>query len=82
MLTLKRTATGIFALAALGLAGCAGQTTHEHPELLSRIQAAEKAAADAQAAAARAQAAADAAATAANASSEKVDRAFQRSQRK
>ena len=82
MSIVQRTAVGILAAAAIGLAGCAGQTTHEHPELLSRIQAAEKAAADAQAAAARAQSTADAAATAANTSNEKVDRAFKRSQRK
>lgn len=79
---MKRIAVGMVAAASIALAGCAGQATHEHPELLSRIQAAEKAAADAQAAAARAQAAADAAAATATSSSEKVDRAFQRSQRK
>lgn len=79
---MKRIAVGMVAAASIGLVGCAGQTTHEHPELMSRIQAAERAAADAQAAAARAQAAADAATATANANGEKVDRAFQRSQRK
>jgi len=69
--------------ASTGLLGCAAQqTAHEHPELLQRIQAAERAAADAQQAAARAQARADEAAAAAEASSQKVDRAFQKSQQK
>jgi hypothetical protein len=70
-------------LASSGLLGCAAQqTSHEHPELLQRIQAAERAAAEAQQAAARAQARADEAAAAAAANSQKVDRAFQKSQQK
>lgn len=71
----------IVALASAGL-GCAAQGTHEHPELLSRIQAAERAAAEAQQAATRAQTRADEAAAMAGANSQKVDRAFQKSQQK
>jgi hypothetical protein len=68
---------------AVALGGCASdRATHEHPELLGRIQAAEKAAADAQAAAARAQARADEAAATAAANNDKIDRAFQKSQQK
>ena len=73
------------ALFALGLAGCAGQQTTapaENPELLQRVQAAERAAAEAQQAAARAQARADEAMAAANANNQKVDRAFRKSQQK
>lgn len=73
---------GACALLLAGLAGCATPGTHEHPELLSRIQAAEKSAADAQQAAARAQARADDAAAQALANSEKIDRAFRKSQQK
>ena len=70
-------------LASAALTGCAAQqSTHEHPELLSRIQAAERAAAEAQQAAARAQTRADEAASMASANSQKVDRAFQKSQQK
>lgn len=79
----RHTAAALALLVCTGLAGCAAQNTqHEHPELMSRIQAAERAAADAQQAAARAQASADQAATAASANSEKVDRAFKKSQQK
>ena len=78
----RRTAAALALLACTGLAGCAAQGTHEHPELMSRIQAAERAAADAQQAAARAQATADQAATAASSNSDKVDRAFKKSQQK
>ena len=68
---------------ALGLAGCATDSqTHEHPELMQRIQAAERAAADAQAAATRAQARADEAAAMASANNDKIDKAFRKSQQK
>lgn len=71
------------ALLATGLAGCAAQSAqHEHPELMARIQAAEKAAADAQAAAIRAQARADEAAAMASANNDKIDKAFRKSQQK
>jgi len=79
--TLVRAAAGALLL-TVGLSGCASQGTHEHPELLSRIQAAEKAAADAQQAAARAQARADDAAAQSVANSDKIDRAFRKSQQK
>jgi hypothetical protein len=69
-------------LATATLSGCATQGPHEHPELLSRIQAAERAAADAQQAAARAQARADEAAAASTANTEKIDKAFRKSQQK
>lgn len=69
-------------LLAAGLSGCATQGSHEHSDLLARIQGAEKAAADAQQAAARAQARADAAAATAEANSQKIDRAFQKAQQK
>ena len=79
---MKRT-LAIVAMASTGLLGCAAQQgPHEHPELLQRIQAAERAAADAQQAASRAQARADEAAAAAAANSQKVDGAFQKSQHK
>lgn len=68
-------------LAALG--GCATQQQpHEHSDLMSRVQAAERAAAAAQQAAASAQARADEAMATAQANSEKVDRAFTKSQQK
>ena len=71
------------ALLATGLAGCAVQSqTHEHPELERRIAAAEQAAADAKAAAVRAQARADEAAAMAAANSDKIDKAFRKSQQK
>jgi hypothetical protein len=70
-------------LLATGLAGCAAQDQqHEHPELLQRIQAAEKSASDAQAAAIRAQARADEAAAMASANNDKIDKAFRKSQQK
>lgn len=78
---LKVAACGVL-LAGAALSGCATSGTHEHADLLARIQAVEKAAADAQQAAARAQARADDAAAQALANSEKIDRAFRKSQQK
>lgn len=78
----KTLLTAMACSALLLSAGCATPGSHEHPELMSRIQAAEKAAAEAQQSAARAQTRADEAASQALANSEKIDRAFRKSQQK
>ena len=72
------------ALLATGLGGCAvaPNQQHEHPDLMQRIEAAEKAASNAQAAAIRAQARADEAAAMAAANNDKIDKAFRKSQQK
>jgi hypothetical protein len=67
---------------ALGACASDGTSQHSHPDLMSRIERAERAAAEAQQAAQRAQAAADQAMAAAQASSQQVDRAFKKSQQK
>lgn len=81
--TLKAAALAL-TLAALG--GCASQAAQpipdNHADLISRIERAERAAAEASQAAARAQARADEAMTAAQANDTKVDRAFKKSQQK
>jgi hypothetical protein len=71
------------AVLAVAMSGCATDSQRQDDSaLMGRIQAAEKAAADAQAAAARAQARADEAYAMAASNNDKIDKAFQKSQQK
>ena len=80
---MKKTLKPLALVSAVVLSACAADgTQHQHADLMSRVERAERAAAEAQAAAARAQATADQAVTAAQANSQQVDRAFKKSQQK
>lgn len=86
----KRTLNAVASAAvlAVGLAGCAAQSSQPapastpDPEMAARLERAERAAAEARQAAAAAQARADEAMAAAKANDTKVDRAFKKSQQK